>query len=100
MDWLMVPDFRIMLGLVLRATVLLSAALALAWLARKGTRWRPSSALDDDLRASPRPACPESPRAFLGAAAPSLPEQRAPAAAPRECSGRCCFRRVDYAHRT
>ena len=36
MDWLMVPDSLIMLGLVLRATVLLSAALALAWLARKG----------------------------------------------------------------
>ena len=36
MDGLMVPDFRIMLELVLRATVLLSAALALAWLARKG----------------------------------------------------------------
>ena len=36
MDWLMVPDSLIMLGLVLRATVLLSAALALAWLAPKG----------------------------------------------------------------
>ena len=33
---LMVPDSVIMLELVLRATVLLSAALALAWLARKG----------------------------------------------------------------
>ena len=32
----MVPDSMIMLELVLRATVLLSAALALAWLARKG----------------------------------------------------------------
>ena len=36
MDWLMVPDAPVMLGLALRATVLLSAALALAWLARKG----------------------------------------------------------------
>jgi len=36
MDRLMVPDFPAMLELVLRATVLLSAALALAWVARKG----------------------------------------------------------------
>ncbi len=36
MDRLMVPDFPVMLELVVRATVLISAALALAWVARKG----------------------------------------------------------------
>lgn len=36
MDRLMAPDFPVMLDLVLRATVLLSVALALAWVARKG----------------------------------------------------------------
>ena len=35
-DRLLVPDVPVLLGLVLRATVLLSAALALAWVARKG----------------------------------------------------------------
>lgn len=37
MDSLLVPDSLSMPGLVIRATVLLSAALALAWLARKGS---------------------------------------------------------------
>ncbi|WP_420633965.1 M56 family metallopeptidase [Candidatus Palauibacter sp.] len=36
MDLLMVPDALSMPGLVIRATILLSAALALTWLARKG----------------------------------------------------------------
>ena len=36
MSWLVVPDLSVMLGIVVRATVLLSAALALAWVARKG----------------------------------------------------------------
>ena len=37
MDSLLVPDSLSMPGLVIRATILLSAALALAWLARKGS---------------------------------------------------------------
>ena len=36
MDRLMAPDISVMLEFVLRATVLLSAGLALAWVARKG----------------------------------------------------------------
>ncbi|MCY4399143.1 MAG: 6-bladed beta-propeller [Gemmatimonadetes bacterium] len=36
MDWLIAPHSPEMLGLVVRATILLAAALALAWLARKG----------------------------------------------------------------
>ena len=37
MDSLLAPDSLSMPGLVIRATILLSAALALAWLARKGS---------------------------------------------------------------
>jgi len=36
MDWLIAPQFQSMFELVVRATILLSAALALAWLTRKG----------------------------------------------------------------
>ena len=36
-DSLLAPDSLSMPGLVIKATILLSAALALAWLARKGS---------------------------------------------------------------
>ena len=83
MDWLMVPDAPVMLGLALRATVLLSAALALAWLARKGPAgvrhllWTMTFAL---LLALP----------VLSLLGPSweLPLLRSPSSAPRSRSPR------------